>query len=316
MSCLRLPELSEMIDRCPIVYIPCGIYEWHRQHIPMGTDTLKMEEICKRTVQRTGGLIHMPSYIGVGTFDKAINFSPNLVKNYFCELFYQLEKIGIKLIVQFYGHTPVANVNPHEEAACNYMLDKNTKTKVLCLNDLEPVVKHRYKVADHAAKWETSFMMASEPDHVSMRAIGVDQNSWCGLNPCIHASADEGNRMYDLIAGETAKIVEMALNAPKENIANYSFMRTSKCWENCQNIDDLENDFWKGDSLWEDPWCWCCIWRSPGIIKTIIRLKGVDWMKQTMKKWTKTTEEYTGRARVAIEQLQKELDEFVVGQKS
>lgn len=49
----RLSELAGLIREHPIVYVPAGIYEWHDEHNPLGTDTLKMIEIRRRAAVRT-----------------------------------------------------------------------------------------------------------------------------------------------------------------------------------------------------------------------------------------------------------------------
>lgn len=121
MAELRPTELADLIERHPIVYLPSGICEWHDEHLPLGTDTLKMFEICRRTARRTGGVIHTPSHLGIGPFcgpvgslqNGALNFSASLIRAYLEELFAQLEAVGFRLIVLLVGHTFPENVNVH-----------------------------------------------------------------------------------------------------------------------------------------------------------------------------------------------------------
>jgi len=146
MATLRPEELAAKLRDCPVVYVPSGIYEWHDEQNPLGTDTLKVVEMCRLTAARTGGVVHMPSYIGVGAFNDPVgpmqhgglNFSPELVRSYLTELFEQLEKFGVQLIVLLYGHTNPANINAHEQAAIDYLRRENAQAKVLCVNDVEP----------------------------------------------------------------------------------------------------------------------------------------------------------------------------------
>jgi len=314
MDKLRPRELARRIAACPVVYVPSGIYEWHDEQNPMGADTLKMVEICRRTAALTGGLVHMPSYVGSTGFSRpagglsygSLTFSDELVRSYLGELFGQLERMGFELIVLLYGHTSQGNINIHEEASRDYMRRRDSQAKVLCLNDVEPAVKHRYKVADHAAKWETSFMMAAHPERVDMGAIPADHGAWHGLDPCDHASAAEGERMYELVATETAKLVEMARVAPRSSLAEFTFPETSACWRGCRNILDLAEDFWQGDERWEDPFCWFCRWRSPGIVGALTERQGRQWMQRRMAIWEEQAAAYTCRARVALEALRDE----------
>lgn len=315
MAGLRPEELAQRIQACPVVFVPSGIYEWHDAQNPLGTDTLKMIEICRRVAARTGGVVHMPSYVGAGAVHGpmsplrhgGLNFSEKLVRDYLTELFTQLETMGFQLIVLLYGHTNSPNINTHEQAADDYMRKEDTRAKVLCLNDVEPAVKHRYKVADHAAKWETSFMMASHPDTVDMAKIPADHGPWWGLDPREHASAGEGERMYGLIAQEVARLVRAALDAPRQQLLNGTFLRTPNCWSDCQNVRDLQDGYWGNDERWEDPYCFLCIWRSPGVMKALADIKGIEWVTRRLALWDDLSKQYTGRARRAWEVLKQEL---------
>jgi creatinine amidohydrolase len=318
MSGLRPTELAQRIRECPIVFVPSGIYEWHDAQNPLGTDTLKMIEICRRVALITGGVVHMPSYIGVGAFHTprapllhgGLNFSEKLVHDYLIELFSQLEEMGFDLIVLLYGHTNAPNINAHEKAAMDYMRKDDTHAKVLCMNDVEPAVKHRYKVSDHAAKWETSFMMATCPDRVDMASIPADHGPWGGLDPRKHASASEGERMYGLITRELTRLVEAARKASRQQLADESFLKNHGCWKDCQNIQDLRDGYWGDDEKWEDPFCFFCVCRSSGVIRKLMEIKGEKWTKKRLELWDNLSKAYNGRARRAWEALNEEYVNF------
>ena len=315
MAALRPGELAQRIQDCPIVFVPTGIYEWHDEQNPMGTDTLKMVEICRRVADRTGGVIHMPLYVGVGAFHDStgplrhggVNFSEKLVREYLGELLEQLGKMGFELIVLLYGHTNSGNINAHDQAAEDYLRTDEAPAKVLCLNDVEPGVRHRYKVADHAAKWETSLMMASLPDRVDLSEIPADHGEWWGLDPREHASAAEGERMYEHIAEEVARLVGVALDASRQQLLDGTCFQVPGCWGDCQNIRDLQDGYWGDDERWEDPFCFYCIRRGPGVMKALVGAKGLEWATRRLALWDKLSEVYTGRARRAYEALREEL---------
>jgi creatinine amidohydrolase len=301
-------RLVELLREAPIVYVPSGILEWHDEHLPMGTDTLKMEEICRRTARITGGLVHMPSYLGVGAITPTygslkhggIGFSLALAKQYLLELCAQLEALGARLIVLSYGHTGPDNINVHEEAAQEYNRLPQAQTGVLAMNDVAPAVKYRYKVADHAAKWETSFMLASFPMLVDHDRLPAEHGDFWGLDPRVHASAAEGERMYTLIAEETAKLVQLAGLAPRESLANQSYTGSRCCWEHCQNMDDLASNYWHGDERWEDPFCWYCEWRSPGLMRSLLERQGKSWVERRLAIWREAARPYSVRCKEAL----------------
>lgn len=316
MAILRPEELIRRIRECPIIYVPSGIYEWHDEQNPLGTDTLKVVEMCHCAAAKTGGLVHMPSYIGVGAFfnpisgmkNGGLNFSEKLVYCYLTELFEQLEKMGFELIVLLYGHTNAANINAHQQASDDFMRRQDTHAKVLCVNDVEPVVRHRYKVADHAAKWETSFMMATHPGSVRMESIPSDHSGWHGLDPRVHATAAEGERMYELIVSALEELVTAALSSSRELLLDGNFTQSKECWKTCQNVRDLQKNYWRGDDKWEDPYCYFCIWRSSGVLKALADIKGIKWVKKRVTLWDGLSKSYTGRIGKASREIKKEVE--------
>jgi creatinine amidohydrolase len=311
-------RLVELLRERPIVYVPSGILEWHDEQLPMGTDTLKMEEICRRTARLTGGLVHMPSYLGVGAITPSygglthggIGFSNALAKQYLLELCTQLELLGASMIVLSYGHTGSDNINVHEEAAFEYNQRPQTQARVLAMNDVAPAVRHRYKVADHAAKWETSFMLASCPALVDHARLPADHGDFWGLDPRQHASAAEGERMYSLVAEETAKLVELACLAPRETLADQTYTGSQRCWETCQNLADLASNYWRGDERWEDPFCWYCEWRSSGLMRVLLERQGRSWLERRLALWREAAKPYTIRCKFAMAQIDAEWREL------
>ena len=103
-----------------------------------------------------------------------------------------------------------------------------------------------------------------------------------------------------------AKLVELARAASRGEILDDSFTRSSECWKECENVRDLESGFWGDDERWEDPWCFHCVWRSPGVINALAEIKGVEWTKRRLALWDDTSREYTGRARRAWEAMNRE----------
>jgi creatinine amidohydrolase/Fe(II)-dependent formamide hydrolase-like protein len=317
MELLRPSQLLEFTRDNSIVFVPAGIYEWHEAQNPMGTDTLKMQEIAFRTARLTGGVVHMPVYTGVGAFygqtealpHGGINFEEEFVKEYLLKLCRQLESLGFQLIVLLYGHTNQGNINAYEGAADEYMRIGDTKAKVVAFNDVNPAVKYRYKYKDHAAKWETSFMMAAHPEAICMEEIDPAHGEWWGLDPSIHASPAEGERMYSLIAMELARLVNAAVVLSREEITTLNFASRAgfgdqPCWAACQNIEDLRTGYWKGDLPWEDPYCPICAWRSPGVIKALIDIKGWEWMQNLANHWSSfLTIEYKFKTGSSIKEI-------------
>lgn len=298
---LRPKQLTEILEHNPIVYIPSGILEWHAEMNPLGTDTLKVEEIALRTARLTGGAVFMPSYIGAGAFygefsvesigtghglkHGGVNFEEDFVRQYLLLVYEQLERFGFKLIVNLYGHTNEQNIRAHNDSAAEYMARPGTAAKILATDEVSTVCRYRYKKRDHAAKYETSFMMAKYPELVNFDEVFDGHDVWWGRDPRVEADAAVGEEMYTLIAQNLAVMVEKALTAEPEQLLTKNFAAGERCWERCTNYNDLVTGFWQGDEFWEDPCCTGCAWRSDGVVQALCDVRGFDWTAQLIEQW-------------------------------
>ena len=99
-------EFRAAMEEKPIVILATGILEWHGDHLPLGTDALKMRAIAERLADRTGAILLPQQWFGVVGFDEmlgTITFSKDLVKRILAEFFENLEKMGARLIVLLTG---------------------------------------------------------------------------------------------------------------------------------------------------------------------------------------------------------------------
>jgi hypothetical protein len=48
------------------------------------------------------------------------------------------------------------------------------------------------------------------------------------------------------------------------------------------------------------------MWRSPNLVRELVKLKGKEWMKERMEVWRDQTKQYTGRMRKAWFALETE----------
>jgi len=116
--------------------------------------------------------------------------------------------------------------------------------------------------------------------------------------------------MYNLIAEEVARIVDAAFQAPRSWLVDDSFLQTDACWKQCQNYADLLSDYWGCDERWEDPFCFYCIWRAPGVVKALVDAKGETWARCRIQYWDNLSAAHTGRPRRALQVLECEMEEL------
>jgi len=61
---MRPAEILAEMGRCPLVYVPVGLLEWHGPHLPVGTDALDAETVALRCAERSGGVVLPTCYCG------------------------------------------------------------------------------------------------------------------------------------------------------------------------------------------------------------------------------------------------------------
>jgi creatinine amidohydrolase len=163
-------ELKAALEARPVAYVPCGLLEWHGDHLPLGTDGLKAHAICLRAAERTGGVVLPVNWIGVHGFDLfagGIVYGRETVKRVLLGTLREVEKIGAKCIVLLTGHYGENQVNLVKEVAAEFM--QRSPVRVIAQPEYEGVADDRGETpADHAGKWETSFMMLFHPELVQM----------------------------------------------------------------------------------------------------------------------------------------------------
>jgi creatinine amidohydrolase len=221
-------ELEIELKEFPVAYVPFGSIEWHGRHMPYGVDSLKVHGILIRTARKYGGVVVPPTYWGHMGLWKTGNhpgISIDLADRLFIEIFKGLVDVGFRVVIGVTGHDVKPQVNSLQKAVdaiSSFIISPAGRTAGYAmmegtLNPDDPDVG-----MDHAAKWETSIMMALRPELVDMKRIeNVDRSKiesgkdlkmdGCGisgLDPRIHASKEVGEKAIEKIStkiGEKAK---------------------------------------------------------------------------------------------------------------
>ncbi len=234
----------------PVAYLPLGGLEWHGEHMAVGNDGVKAHRLCMLAARRGGGLAMPILWYGeprvahlmeANADDKAdiikamklrrLDFAVEKDKNPFAASaeeqaeFYQklvmhtliqFTTLGFKAIVILTGHYPLYDwVHPVVEA---FNEDRSICRAFVGIEfhyDIQAVGRDKVG-GDHAAKWETSYLMALMPECVDMsvykdkpaeeRLIGVD-----GEDPRLTASKEIGRTACELIAKGMVKKAEQLL---------------------------------------------------------------------------------------------------------
>ena len=209
-------EMEEMINLNPIAIIPFGALEWHGEHNVLGVDSIKATEICKRTIEITGGVLFpCVNYGALKTmnFPFTFNFSTKALIKMTKKLVKQTYNMGFKIIILFTGHYPLKQQKQVRKAA-KKISKKHDDCFALGIPEQALVIDLDY-YGDHAAKWETSFMMAINPEYVHLDRIPTGLNfiergirhGIFGWDPKKYASKEEGEQMLSEIVKRLSEAI-------------------------------------------------------------------------------------------------------------
>lgn len=197
-----------------IAYIPIGVIEWHNEHLPLGYDTIKAFELCKRIREKTGGVIFPPLYFGteaIGTVG-SINLSPELVEDLFRSVIDNLISEGFRVIVTLTGHTPAIQINilknlAKEAEAKNKYIRVIALTEGTFVHDEEIELFGHYQ--DHAAAGETSILLYTRPElvHLDRLKYPIQPKREGILWDPRYGSKENGDKIVKLIAKRSADFI-------------------------------------------------------------------------------------------------------------
>jgi creatinine amidohydrolase len=222
-------ELEIALKEFPVAYVPFGSLEWHGRHLPYGVDSLKAHGILIRTAQKYGGVVVPPTYWGHMGHWKTGNhpgISIDLADRLFIEIFKGLVDAGFRVVIGVTGHDvrpQVDSLQKAVEAISRFIIAPEGPTTGFAMMEGSLNPDDTDVGMDHAAKWETSIMMALRPELVDMKRIenieckvesgkitGEMNMEGCGISgydPRIYASKEVGEKAIEKIA---AKIGEKA----------------------------------------------------------------------------------------------------------
>ena len=222
---MRPGQLEAAARKFPVVYVPFGTIEWHGRHLPLGTDALKAHGILVKTAEKFGGVVYPPVYFDSGLARK------DLVR-VLTALFGRLKATGFRVIIGVSGHNVQEQID-----MINKALEPIVRDGTVAGVGLWEVTLSAGKECntDHAAKWETSDMMALYPDLVDMSELGSGPlapdmkppDGIGGLDPREHASATVGRRSIEIAAEAIGKKARELLKSLPEDQQSFKLKSIS-----------------------------------------------------------------------------------------
>ena len=234
-------EIKAAKEKLPVAYIGLGILEWHGLHNPAGLDGVKADGAAAFLAEKFGGvvvpplfwgdnrgdiceLVFEPGKISAAKFDHTVPIcaemgydKSSLEKNarrdekrggwrlweeMMVHILFELESFGYKCVVPIPGHYPL--FSPLGRAVSAYR-EQGGKCDVYVIKDT--MYSDDGSSGDHAAAFETSLMLALQPDLVDMTRLSSDLSEpnigVMGEDPRTGASAEFGQRILDKFAALT-----------------------------------------------------------------------------------------------------------------
>ncbi len=232
----RPAALRDMLARAPIAWVPLGALEWHGEHAPLGLDSFKAAWICERAAERVGGVVFPAMSWGAFhtlRFPFTFRFGKRALRRQVRAALDQLADFGFRAIVLVTGHYPLAQL-AMLRAECRRV---SARRGVAAMGISEAMLATDIGyLGDHAAKWETSILMAIAPDLVDLAALPADPMTLderaerlgiFGIDPRTHASADEGRRALDLIVPRLAEAAARLLREGNTDAAEEIYARAA-----------------------------------------------------------------------------------------
>ncbi|NLF40824.1 creatininase family protein [bacterium] len=166
---MRPEQVEEAKRTCPNIYVPFGSIEWHGYQNVVGLDALKAHEQLVGLAVKAGGVVYPPVYFGAGgghgDWPSSFMVSAAPMVTIVTDLLKRFEADGYKKAILLSGHYP--NRSQYLDTAIDaYAKGGGTMRVLAIVENQAPGVG-----GDHAAKFETSFMLHLHPESVDMARL-------------------------------------------------------------------------------------------------------------------------------------------------
>ena len=166
---MRPDQVDAAKKENPSIYVPFGAIEWHGIHNPVGLDAIKAHEQLVGLAARLGGVVYPPVFFGAGgghlDWPHTFMVSAELMSPIVNQLLWGFERAGYRKVILLSGHYP--NRNEFLDSAIRSYQAQGGKMAVLALVENQIPDGH----GDHAAIYETSFMLYLHPDTVDLSLL-------------------------------------------------------------------------------------------------------------------------------------------------
>jgi creatinine amidohydrolase len=189
-------EFRQRLAQRPVAYLPLGTLEWHGEHLPLGADGIISEGLMVRCARELGGIVMPPIHLGpdrarlepdgsvLQGMDYADTTTPprQLDGSCYCvsqgfflslvdEIVGQLKRAGFNVIFAD-GH------GPSRRSWCDQLDERQSRFGIQLLGVTPEVRGEWLSQMDHAARNESSLVMALRGDLADLSRLDDDRSVW------------------------------------------------------------------------------------------------------------------------------------------
>ncbi len=228
LSELRRPVMERLYEKYKLkALLPVGSIEQHGPQLPLGTDTIICENVCKAVAYGRNDILLLPtipygqSELHMG-FQGTITVSHKTLVSLVNDIGYSLDRQGIKRFIIANGHG--GNSNPLYQAVSELQDERRGMEISFVDCDMMITENRRGEFIGHANDFETSILLYLKPELVDMSKACKElinpprnitdlkkySNSGVWGDPT-NATAEKGEEYFRMMVSELTKIVDNEL---------------------------------------------------------------------------------------------------------
>lgn len=227
---ITMEEFTAGLEKTRTVILPCGSVEEHGCHLPLGTDTIHVYELCKEASGRIPVFVAPPLFYGVCRSTRnhpgTIGIRPDTLRALIADLVSDLYRQGLRHFLIISGHASGLQLASLTEVG-EQLLYKlpDIRVAVVSILDLSPDAWREVIVTNddsHAGEVETSVMLHLRhqwvkagrprewPRFPKHRLVRNKVRYWPGgvWGDASRASAEKGERLLAISVAALISIVE------------------------------------------------------------------------------------------------------------
>ncbi len=206
--------LAAELARCPVLYVALGALEWHGDHLPLGLDGIVAERFVERLAERVGGVVMPSLWLPMTTLPHPVSLQvrTETAIAVWSDLIGMARKLSARALCVVSGHYAQGHMVELQSLAIAAMTE-DPRLAVLAATPLE--VLERDELLDHAARYETSQLMALRPDLVRLVRLAegdAPETAVLGESPRL-ASAEEGIALVEEALDRWESMIREVLTA-------------------------------------------------------------------------------------------------------